>query len=211
MVNSDADLTSYAYGPSIILKNGVYHVFFCSAGNHPAWDFIRYVYSTDGKNWSAPTIRLRATGTNGFDLAACDPSVVYFQNFYYMYYSSTYTTAPGLFQTVIQIARSDNIDGPYLTYTQRGTWEDTPSDPQILVKPLVTRGQDPTGYGAGQQTVLVHNGELVMWYTDDSIDLNIRTFMLKSTNPVNWTPNVNSEISVQNAHSIDVKYDVAKH
>ena len=212
MVDSDADGISYAYGPSIIRKDGVYHVFFCSVGAYPTWDFIRYVHSTDGKNWSAPTIMLRSTGANGFDLAACDPSVVYYQGFYYMYYSSSYTTAPNLFQTVIQVARSSNIDGPYLTYTQRGTWEDTPIDPQIIIKPLVTRTQDPTGYGAGQQTVLAHNGELFLWYTDDSIDPNagLRTFMLKSTDPITWTPSLTAEINVQEAHSIDVKYDVAK-
>jgi hypothetical protein len=51
-VDADAELTSYAYGPSITLKNGVYHVFFCSAGASPAWDFVRYVHSTDGRTWS---------------------------------------------------------------------------------------------------------------------------------------------------------------
>ena len=213
MVDADVDLTSYAYAPSIILKGGVYHVFFCSAGASPAWDFIRYVHSTDGKNRSAPpTIMLRATAANGFDQAACDPSVVFYQGFYYMYYSSVYTTAPNFYQTVIQVARSSNIDGPYLTYTQRGTWEDTPSDAQIIIKPLVARTQDPTGYGAGQQTVVVHNGELFLWYTDDSLDPNagVRTFMLQSTDPVTWTPSANREINVQEASSIDVKFDVAK-
>jgi len=210
MVNSDADLTSYAYGPSIIRKDGIYHVFFCSAGAHPAWDFIRYVHSTDGKTWSVPTIMLRATGANGFDQAACDPSVVYYQGFYYMFYSSAYATAPGLFQTVIQVARSLNIDGPYLTYTQRGTWEDIPTDPQIIIKPLVTRNQDPVGYGAAPQTVVVHNGEILLWYTDDSLDLNAsRIYMLKSTDPVTWTPSPTREISIH-ASSIDVKFDVTK-
>lgn len=210
MVNSDADLTSYAYGPSIILKNGVYHVFFCSAGAAPAWDFVRYVHSTDGKNWSAPTIMLRATGANGFDQAACDPSVVFYQGFYYMYYSSAHTTAPNLFQTVIQVARSANIDGPYFTYTQRGTWEDTPNDPQIIIKPLVTRNQDPVGYGAGPQTVVVHNGEIYFWYTDDSIDLDSsRIYMLRSSDPVAWAPSPNRQISVQ-AQSIDVKFDATR-
>src|SRR5277367_4917738 len=34
----------YAYAPSIILKDNVYHVFFCSGGNiWPAWDYVRYV------------------------------------------------------------------------------------------------------------------------------------------------------------------------
>ena len=211
MVDADADLTSYAYGPSIIRKDGVYHVFFCSAGAAPAWDFVRYVHSTDGKTWSTPTIMLRATAANGFDQAACDPSVVYFKGFYYMFYSSAYTTAPGLFQTVIQVARSLNVDGPYFTYTQRGTWEDTPIDPQIIIKPLVTRIQNPVGYGAGQQTVVVHNGEILLWYTDDSIDVDgSRIYMLHSADPVSWTPSPNREIGIH-ATSIDVKYNTAKH
>lgn len=210
MVNSDADLTSYAYGPSIIRKDGVYHVFFCSAGAYPTWDSVRYVKSIDGKNWSVPTIVLRATGANGFDLAACDPSVVFYQGFYYMYYSSAYTTAPNLFQTVIQVARSANIDGPYLTYTQRGTWEDTPTDPQIIIKPLVTRNQDPVGYGAGPQTAVVHSGEIFLWYTDDSIDLDSsRMYMLHSTDPVTWTPSPTHQIAVA-ASSIDVKFNASK-
>jgi beta-xylosidase len=211
MVNSDADATSYAYGPSIILKNGAYHVFFCSAGAYPTWDSIRYVQSTDAKNWSSPVIVLRATAANGWNLAACDPSVVLYQGFYYMYYSSAYTTAPSLFQTVIQVARSANIDGPYLTYTQRGTWEDTPTDPQMIIKPLVTRNQDPVGYGAGQQSAVVHNGEIFLWYTDDSIDLDGDSiYMLHSADPVHWTPSPNNQVRVH-ANSIDVKYDIAKH
>ena len=211
MVDADADLTSYAYGPSIIWKDGVYHVFFCSAGASPAWDFVRYVHSTDGKTWSTPTVMLRATAANGFDQAACDPSVVYYQGFYYMYYSSAYTTAPNLFQTVIQVARAATIDGPYLTYTQRGTWEDTPTDPQIIIKPLVTRNQDPVGYGAGPQTVVVHNGEIYFWYTDDSIDLDsTRIYMLKSSDPVTWKASVTRQIGIA-ASSIDVKYNASKH
>jgi hypothetical protein len=212
LVDSDANGIWYAYAPSIILKDGVYHVFFCSVGASGAWDYIRYVSSADGKNWSHPTIVLRATAANGFDMAACDPSVVYYQGWYYMYYSSAYATGPNLYQTVIQVARSANLIGAYLTYTQRGTWEDTPSDPTVIIQPLVTRSQDPTGYGAGQQTVLARNGKLLMWYTDDSLDPNagLRTFMLTSSDPVSWAPSQQAQINVLDAHSIDVKFDVAK-
>jgi hypothetical protein len=156
----------YAYAPSMILKDGVYHVFFCSGGKlFPAWDYIRYVKSTDGgQTWSDPVDMLRATAFNGNDLAACDPSVVFFQGFYYMYYGSANTTGSNSFQTVVQVARSTAIDGPYLTYTQRGTWEDLPDDPQVIIKPLVTRSHAPTGYGAGQPSVVVLNGKLLMWY-----------------------------------------------
>jgi len=71
----------YAYGPSIIYKNGVYHVFFCSGGNiYPAFDYVRYVKSTDGgKTWTAPIDMLHGNT----ELGACDPSVVYYKGFYY--------------------------------------------------------------------------------------------------------------------------------
>jgi len=211
MVDADADATCYAYGPSIIKKDGVYHVFFCSAGPDSTWDAVRYVHSTDGKTWSAPTIMLRASGANGADLAACDPSVVYYQGFYYMYYSSAYSTAPpNSFQTVIQVARALNIDGPYLTYTQRGTWEETPTDAQIIIKPLVTR---TVGYGAGPEAVVVHKGEILLWYVDDSLDPNagVKPFMLKSTNPVSWAPSASNGISIpSNTFSFDVKFNPTK-
>jgi hypothetical protein len=212
LVDSDANGIWYAYAPSIVFKDGVYYVFFCSVGALGSWDYVRYVSSADGKNWSSPTVVLRATAANGFDMAACDPSVVYYQGLYYMYYSSAYTTSPTLYQTVIQVARSANLDGPYLTYTQRGTWEDTPTDPKMIIQPLMPRSQDPIGYGAGQQTVLVRHCELMMWYTDDSLDPNagLRTYMLQSTDPVSWTPSPQAQISVPDAHSIDIKYDAAK-
>ena len=207
----------YAYAPSMILKDGVYHVFFCSGGNiFPAWDYIRYVKSTDGgQTWSDPVDMLRATAFNGNDLAACDPSVVFFQGFYYMYYGSANTTGSNSFQTVVQVARSTAIDGPYLTYTQRGTWEDLPDDPQVIIKPLVTRSHAPTGYGAGQPSVVVLNGKLLMWYTDDSEqeaaadgDFTIfRQYMLESSDPVIWTPDPIRQTSIRGQDSPDVKYD----
>ena len=136
------------------------------------------------------------------------------QGFYYMYYGSVTTTAPNLFQTVIQVARAAAIDGPYLTYTQRGTWEDTPNDPQVIIRPLVTRTQAPTGYGAGQPSVVVLNGKLCMWYTDDSEQMGppgdfgtFRLYMLESSDPVTWTPNAKSQTNIYGADSPDVKYD----
>jgi len=206
----------YAYAPSIVLKDNVYHIFFCSGGNiFPAWDYIRYVESTDGgQTWSTPVDKLHATAFNGMDLSACDPSVVYFGGFYYMYYGSAITTAPNVFQTVIQVARSTNLAGPYLTYTQRSTWEDTPDDPQVIIRPLVTRTQQPSGYGAGQPSVVALNGKLLMWYTDDSLSVGppgdfstFRLFMLESSDAVTWTPDANRQTNIEGQDSPDVKYD----
>ena len=216
IVNGSPMSIQYAYAPSIIQKNGVYHVFFCSVGNIvQTWDSIRYVKSIDGGvTWSEPVEMLQATAFNGMDLSACDPSVVYFQGYYYMYYGAATTTGTNAFQCVIQVARSTAIDGPYLTYTQRGTWENMPDDPQIIIKPFVTRTQNPTGYGAGQPSVLSLNGKLLMWYTDDSQqqsfdgDFTIfRQYMLESSNPVAWTPDPNRQTNLFGADSPDVKYD----
>ena len=198
----------YAYGPAIILKNNVYHVFFCSGGNiFPAFDYVRYVKSTDGgKTWTLPVDMLHGNT----QLGACDPSVVYFQGMYYMYFSSAYYTAPTVTQTIMEVARSQNIDGPYLTYTERVTWEDTPSDAKAIIKPLVFLNTSSAGYGAGQPSVVVHNGKLLMWYTDDSEDPQsyaTAKFMLESTDPVTWTPSLNRLTDASRLDSVDVKYD----
>ena len=213
LVDALNDGFSYAYAPSIILKNGTYHVFFCSKGwlNYPSWDAIRYTTSVDGKTWSIPKVMLQATAANGKDMAACDPSLVLFQGYYYLYYSSAVTTAPKTYQTVIQVARSTNIEGPYLTYTERHTWESTPRDPQVLIYPLIMHSNQPVGYGAGQQSVIVENGKLLMWYTDDSILVTgqpqVKTYMLESTDPVAWAPSAASATSLIGQASMDVKYD----
>ena len=204
--------SSYAYAPSIIVKDGIYHVFFCSmAVLIPTWDAIRYTTSTDGKTWSSPQIMVLPSWENGMDMAACDPSLVFYQGFYYLYYSSAMTTAPNVFQTIIEVARSVNIDGPYLTYTQRGTWESGPPDPQIIIYPMQIHTTDPPGYGAGQTSVIVQNGKLLMWYTDDSLFVNgqpnLQTFMLESTDPVTWTPAPSHATNSTNQGSVDIKYE----
>jgi hypothetical protein len=216
MADAQADGFAYAYAPSITLKDGMYHVFFCSKGwlQYSSWDAIRYTTSSDGRTWSKPKVMLQATGANGMDMAACDPSLVRYQGFYYLYYSSAVSTAPGLYQTVIQVARSQNIDGPYLTYTQRGSWENTPGDPKVLIYPIATHSSSPTGYGAGQQSVVVVNGELWMWYTDDSVFVNgksqVKTYLLHSSDPLVWTPDQSRATNLVNEASIDVKYDAWK-
>lgn len=217
MVDARPDAFQYAYAPSMVLKQGVYHVFFCSGGNiFPALDYVRYVNSTDGVNWSRSIIMLRAAGQNGLGLGACDPSVVLYQGLYYMFYSSSVVTGPGpdAHQTVVAVARSVNIDGPYLIYTLRGTWENEPNDPKIIIYPFFQHSQNPVGYGAGQQTVVALNGKLLMWYVDDSTDPaagfdGLTVYMLESTDAVTWTPSLNAQTNVPDGHSVDVKYDAA--
>jgi len=53
-----------------------------------------------------------------------------------------------------------------------------------------------------------------MWYTDDSLTVTkngdfgaFRLYMLQSTDPVTWTPDVNQRTNIVGQDSPDVKYD----
>ncbi len=200
---------SYAYAPSIIYDQGVYHVFFCSAGGGGGYDYIRYTHSTDGVTWSAPTVVITSSPVNGNNLAACDPSLVYFQGYYYLYYSGAYDTAPGVTQTVVHVARSVSITGPYEVYTIDGRWE-VSGNPKILIYPFTKRDIAPPGYGAGQQAGIARDGKLVMWYNDDSVTKgSLYTYKVESLSPVDWHPNPDNITSIVQGmgHSMDVKYD----
>ena len=210
---------SYAYASSIIHKDGMYHQFFCSVGVG-GWDSIRYNTSTDGVHWTTPVIKLVNTGAANQDFSACDPSVVFFNGYYYMFYGSAYLSPNGNSSaTVIQVARSQTIDGEYRIYAQDGTWGATASNPP---KRLITPYQDVQNtYGAGQPTVVVQNGTLYMWYTDDSYSTasygpgaQDNIFMLTSNNPVEWNPCHYSGTQAECPHltntgeaNVDVKYD----
>jgi beta-xylosidase len=223
IANSSDNGYTYGYAPSIVKENGIYHAFYCSTpARREGLDAIRYVFSKDGPNWSRPRVILRAkpsidskTGKST-NRAACDPSLVYYQDYYYLFYSNQHQTGSELgarpaTQTTISVARSRQIDGVYLTYTERGTWEENPADVKMIVLPQIERSGKRYNYGAGQQTVVVKNGQLYMWYTDDSLQPNAgpRIYFLQSNDPVNWngTPVPTNLIK---ASSVDIKYDAKK-
>lgn len=207
----------YAYAPTIIKDNGTYNIFFCSTGN---FDYIRYTSSTDGINWSTPTVAIStnpsATNGQGINYSACDPSLVYFQGYYYLFYGSDTDQYGG----VIQVARSANIAGPYLTYTDQGSWEDNPKNPKMIILPQVSPPAGGVFYGAGEPTVIVHDNKLYMWYIDDSVNTATERgqvwpdFLRVSTNPVDWSASTPQKITIPlgtysgySTSSIDIKYD----
>ncbi|HLL60882.1 MAG TPA: hypothetical protein VK338_04150 [Candidatus Nitrosocosmicus sp.] len=230
----------FTYAPSIIKENGRYHAFYCSTGGNigsinqgeGAWDYVRYSSSSDGRTWTRPEVKAYALGHQGIDMSACDPGVVYYQGYYYMYYGSAYRTIIDRnniphFLTNIQVARSSTINGQYLTYTERNTWEFRPRDPKKLIMPFVPTRTQPIRdncvpnqqnnclieifYGLGQPSVIVKNGRLQMWFTDDTRDAQgaDRTYMVESDNPVLWNVGTAREISIQSASSTDVKFDMS--
>ena len=213
MADSSDNGYPYAYAPSIIKKDGKYHVFYCSTPvNHlESWDTIRYISSTDGRNWSTPVTKVITVPTSEGKTSGCDPSLVYYQGYYYLYYSSVWKSKPE-FQvgtTIVSVARSQQIDGTYLTYTDRGTWEERPGDAKKIITPIDPYQEGAGSYGAGQQSVIEKDGKLIMFHTDEPPGSQppdaVRIYKRESTNPVDWTgPAVMTNIS---AHSPDIKYD----
>ncbi|MBI4090928.1 MAG: hypothetical protein HY422_02795 [Candidatus Komeilibacteria bacterium] len=214
----------YIYGPAIIKENGIYHLFACtneSVDTTRGWDAIRYSKSTDGYNWSVPTVVLKAAplpNNPTTDRSACDPSVVYFDNHdgtgpqYYLFYSGNGINVG----TAMYVARQKTIAGPYLKYTKRGTWEVDPADPKIIIGPAhsLTEAIINNGawYGAGEQTVLVKGNELVSWYADDTDSFPNQkiwnSYMATSSDGLNWS-RVRTDIADHDPviESVDVKYD----
>ena len=217
----------FAYAPTIIHTQGTYHAYFCSGGTNTVddWDNIRHVSSTDMTTWTAPAM---ASKPVTYERSNCDPSIVRTDLgdglFYYLFYSGNVTTI----QTVNFAARSTSPDGPWYKLTQRNTWEIQPSDPKVVTAPMraypdntiwfsgslqVLAPPWPPGwvpiYGAGQPTVVVQNGKLMMWFTDTTVDLpqlyQSRIMLTTSTDAINWTTPVAT--NVVGLSSVDVKYD----
>lgn len=236
IVDSRWGNSNYAYSPSVILDNGIYHAFFCSRGGpglapgRGDWDYIRHTQSSDnGATWSAPTIALIDLGAaspadpgytpdqGGKNAAACDPAVVYWQGYYYLFFGSAEDvgSAPnslGVYLTVIEVARATTITGPYNLYLMNGAWgTPTPSNPsQAIIRSMSP--QSTPSYGAGQPSVVVRNNALHMWYTDTTGAASSHVYMLDSTNPVVWQPGESHQVVVSGPVSSgildnDVKYD----
>lgn len=190
----------YAYGPSIIFANGQYHAYFCSKGTSPvnAWDHVRYSTSSNLETWSAPVNKVVPSPV---ERASCDPSVVRFNagdgDYYYMVYSGNEYNV----QTLNFVARSTSPNGVFLKYTDRGTWESSPSDPHAIVRPNQNSPDGSNIYGAGQASVVVRNGVVYQWYMDDTVNGGPQILLVTSTDMIHWsTPvltNVNTNPSVE--------------
>ena len=207
-----ADLkVQYVYAPSIIYSQGAYHSYYCSTPSGGSvkggMDFIRYSSSANLVNWTAPSLMLQPSNLDS-ERSACDPSVVRFNAgdglYYYMFYSGN---AKGV-QTVNFVARSVSPTGPFLKYTDRGTWEQAPRDPHVITYPFYAGGEDGSGiYGAGEPSVVVRDGALYMWYTDTTASSNKKTpqvYLRTSWDGINWS---NAQATNVSNYSIDVKYD----
>jgi hypothetical protein len=205
---------TYAYAPYMVLEKNskTVHAFYCSTSisnlGMTNWDAVRYSVSQDaGKTWSVPKVALAVSDPVN-ERAACDPSVFLFNGYYYMYYSGNQENT----QTVILLARSKSIAGPYEKWTNRGTWEVNAHDPKILIAPRNPTQDGAGGYGAGQTTQVVKDGIIHLWHNDDSAVLTNRKdfiYYQNTTDPTKLTKGIPTNVTTNDlsAGSVDVKYD----
>lgn len=213
LIDSSNNNYLYGYGPSIIYHDNRFHMFYCSTGlgidlgGGSDWDAIRYSSSEDGVNWTPSRVIMR-TSNHPKERCSCDPSVVYFNGYYYLFYSGNTLDV----QTVMFVARSSTIDGEYAKWSDDGTWKINSTQPAAIISPIhpvtdATARLHPW-YGTGQQSVVNVDGTLHSWFTDDTANFpseqSLRIYYGTSQDGIHWT---RTETNVTGTASIDVKYD----
>ena len=149
----------YRYGPSIMTyEDGSMDAWFSAPGNNSTqWDWITYRHSDDGEHWSAEKIVLKPTPDSKDRCSVCDPGLVYFNDYYYMAYTSTSDYSRKGYNNSAFVARSRNPDGPYEKWNGK-SWGGYP-------QPIIAYEGSPYGWGIGEISFVVKDRELYIYYT----------------------------------------------
>lgn len=149
----------YRYGPSIIqYEDGSMDLWVSSPGNSKTqWDWIRYRHSDDGVTWSEEKIVLKPTPGSKDQCSVCDPSVIFFDGFYYLAYTSTDSYELKGYNNHAFAARSADPDGPFEKWNGSG-WGGDP-------EPILVYEGDPEGWGIGEPCLVIKDDDLFIYYT----------------------------------------------
>lgn len=147
----------YRYGPSIMYyDDGSMDLWLSSPGNNSTeWDYIRYMHSDDGENWSEEEVVLRPTRGSLDHYSTCDPGVIYFNGYYYIGYTST--TNPDGYDNDIYVARSENPNGPFEKWNGTG-WGGKPA-------PIIDYTGEPEYWGVGEISFCIKEDKLYCYYS----------------------------------------------
>ena len=203
VVYSTANRGAYRYGPSILLnEDGSYDAWFSAPGNNSSqWDWINYMYSSDGTNWKGDYTVLKPTAYSKDRCSVCDPGVIYFNGYYYLGYTSTNDANGGGANNSAFVARSESPDGPFEKWNGEG-WGGDP-------EPIIAYEDDPSGWGIGEISFVIKDEDLFIYYT--YFDLNGgSTRLMKADLVDDWPNTMRDKGTVLNrAHqdSLDVAYD----
>jgi hypothetical protein len=152
-----------------------------------SWDHIRYRNSKNGSVWSNPVIAITQSANPNNQYAspndaahanlpkpyfletnaencACDPAVVYGDDgYWYMLYAGNIDN----YNTLLYLARSKNIQGPYEKYSTQGwdRWATLPTP--VLKKKTYHAANDASIYGIGQPTIVKGlDGKFHVWFAE---------------------------------------------
>lgn len=170
----------YRYGPSIIYyPDGSIDAWFATPGTTGEWDWFTYKHSDDGgKTWSYEKVVLQPTGDSYDHYSVCDPGVIFFNDYYYIGYTSTIVSTNGGINNNIFVARSKNPDGPYEKWNGNG-WGGDPA-------PIIYFNESDSAWGAGEPSFVVLEDTLYMYYTWTCLDGNYTMVATANKNDENW-------------------------
>ena len=196
----------YQYGPSIIVNDdGSMDVWFASQGNSASqiMDYISYIHSDDGVNWTDRKIVLEPTPLSKDFRSCCDPGVIYFGGYYYIGYTSTLDK--GGYSNSVFVARSINPDGPYEKWNGEG-WGGDP-------EPLIYFDGNGDQWGIGEPSFVELDGLLYVYYSLKT-ELGFSTMVaLCDADNENWPLTLSeSEVALSlnlsdGYSALDVKFD----
>lgn len=147
----------YRYGPSIIYyEDGTMDMWMAANGNNIEWDWITYRHY-DGNEWSNEEIVLRPTPNSSDHYSVCDPGVIFFDDYYYLGYTSTENSFNGGVENCGYVARSKNPNGPFEKWNGEG-WGENP-------KPIITYDMNDSFWGAGEISFVIVNDKLYCYYS----------------------------------------------
>lgn len=190
----------YLYGPSI-LKNGEYEIWFSSPGNNSTeWDYIAY-YHGYLNNWSNKQIVLKPTKNSADRCSVCDPAIIFFNDYYYLAYTSTDNYGQNGMDNSAFVARAKSPDGPYEKWNGNG-WGGNP-------EPIIEYTKEQTSWGIGEISFVVLNDKLYIYYTNISEDGMFTDLAIADISD-NWPSTINLIGHVNErgiSDSLDVAYD----
>ena len=193
----------YRYGPSIIkYEDGSMDMWVSSPGNSSTeWDWIRYRHSDDGINWSSEQIVLKPTPGSKDQCSVCDPSVVFFNGYYYLGYTATdYYKGEG-YNNMAFVARSQYPDGPFEKWNGNG-WGGDP-------EPIIVYEGDPEGWGIGEPCLVIYGEDLYIYYTYADLT-GAYVELAKADLTENWPTTIRYKDTVllrKNQDSLEAAYD----
>lgn len=215
-----------------------------------SWDHVRYRTSKNGFVWSNPSIAItqaqndpnntypsrlhdspykdypsdkRYFFSTNAENCACDPAIVNGDDgYWYLFYAGNID----YYNTVVYVARSKNIQGPYEKYAGNNVWDRWTLNPLPILKKLSPPNylldvgltniklyhpaNDPYYYGIGQVSVVRYSGKFHVWFAEMSRDFDNNGYAMRYHVAVDKVTDLEN-VYMNDPSQSSVKIDVLTH